>query len=201
MPLKSLGTARALSSTGTALLRDAVNSAGMGTSIPLSSAGSGHTHTPTVEDEDDVVKAMRGDAAEEITARLAGTHTDADTEEEEEKEEDDGDESTGRGRGAPPTYPELSSHFGILKRAADESGNGDATFYLSKAWMAIIAAHAAQRTRQADLRGFVATELVGTELLLLLFLTFSALVANPKKTTLYGGQSRSWSAEQGKKRK
>ena len=31
-----------------------------------------------------------------------------------------------------------------------------------------------------------------------LFLTFSVLVANPKKTTLHGGQSRSWSAEQGK---
>ena len=38
-------------------------------------------------------------------------------------------------------------------------------------------------------------------LLLLLFLTFSALVANPKKNTLHGGQSRSWSAEQGKKEK
>ena len=38
-------------------------------------------------------------------------------------------------------------------------------------------------------------------LLLLLFLTFSALVANPKKTTLHGGQSRSWSAEQEKKKK
>ena len=37
--------------------------------------------------------------------------------------------------------------------------------------------------------------------LLLLFLTFSALVANPKKTTLHGGQSRSWSSEQGKKEK
>ena len=35
----------------------------------------------------------------------------------------------------------------------------------------------------------------------LLFLTFSALVANPKKTTLHGGQSLSWSAEQEKKRK
>ena len=35
--------------------------------------------------------------------------------------------------------------------------------------------------------------------MLLLFLTFSTLVANPKKTTLHGGQSRSWSAEQGKK--
>ena len=36
---------------------------------------------------------------------------------------------------------------------------------------------------------------------LLLSLTFSVLVANPKKTTLHGGQSRSWSAEQGKKEK
>ena len=36
-------------------------------------------------------------------------------------------------------------------------------------------------------------------LLLLSFLTFNALVANPKKTTLQGGQSRSWFAEQGKK--
>ena len=36
---------------------------------------------------------------------------------------------------------------------------------------------------------------------LLLVLTFSVLVANPKKTTLHGGQSRSWSAEQGKKEK
>ena len=34
----------------------------------------------------------------------------------------------------------------------------------------------------------------------MLFLTFSALVAR-KKTTLYGGQSRSWPAEQGKKKK
>ena len=36
-------------------------------------------------------------------------------------------------------------------------------------------------------------------LLLFSFLTFSVMVANPKKTTLHGGQSRSWSAEQGKK--
>ena len=34
-----------------------------------------------------------------------------------------------------------------------------------------------------------------------LLLTSRALVANPKKTTLHGGQSRSWSAEQGKKGK
>ena len=41
----------------------------------------------------------------------------------------------------------------------------------------------------------------GRVLLLLLFLTFSALVANPKKTTLHDGQSCSWSAEQEKRKK
>ena len=81
----------------------------------------------------------------------------------EEEEGDDGDESTGRCRGAPPAYAELSSHFGILERAAKESENGHAAFYLSKARMAMIAAHAAKRTRQADLREYVATKLVGTE--------------------------------------
>ena len=40
-----------------------------------------------------------------------------------------------------------------------------------------------------------------TLLLLLLFLTFRVLVANPKKTTLHGGQSLSRSAEQGKENK
>ena len=35
----------------------------------------------------------------------------------------------------------------------------------------------------------------------LLFFTFSVLVVNPKKTTLHGGQSRSWSAEQVEEKK
>ena len=45
--------------------------------------------------------------------------------------------------------------------------------------------------------GMVPTYDARSLLLLLVFLTFSALVASPKKTTLHGGQSRSWSAEQG----
>ena len=40
--------------------------------------------------------------------------------------------------------------------AAEKSGNGDAAFHLSKAKMAIIAAHAAKRARQSDMREFVA---------------------------------------------
>ena len=83
--------------------------------------------------------------------------------EEKGEKEDDGDESTGCGRGAPLAYFDLLSHFGVLERGAtEESGDGDA-FYLPKVRMAMIAEYAAKRTRQADLREFSATELVGTE--------------------------------------
>ena len=116
-----------------------------------------------MEDEEDVAEAMQGDAAEEITARLAGTHVDANSKEENEEEEDDDDESTEPGRGAPPAYAELSPHFGVLERAAEECGNKDAAFYLSKARMSMIAAHSAKRTRQTDLREFVSAEVVETE--------------------------------------
>ena len=67
------------------------------------------------------------------------------------------DENTGRERRAPPAYDELSSHFGVLETAAEESGNGDVAFYLTKAKMATIAAHSAKRLRQADMREFVTT--------------------------------------------
>ena len=72
-------------------------------------------------------------------------------------EEGGGNENTGRERRAPPVYDELSSHFGVLEAAAEESGNRDAAFYPTKANMAMIAAHSAKRVRQADMREFVAT--------------------------------------------
>ena len=78
-------------------------------------------------------------------------------EEKDGEEEGDDDENTGRERRAPPAYDELSSHFGVLEAAAEESGNRHAAFYLTKAKMAMIAAHSAKRVRQADMREFVAT--------------------------------------------
>ena len=112
--------------------------------------------------DDEVVKAMREDAAEEMAAALAGTLSLSDSEEEaegqEEEKEDGGDESAERGRDAPPAYAELSAHFGVLESAAEKSGNADAAHYLSKARMTMILAHAARRTRQADMREFIATE-------------------------------------------
>jgi len=53
---------------------------------------------------------------------------------------------------------EENEEDGILERAAQDSGNADAALYLSKARMAMIAAYANKRTRQADLREFVSTE-------------------------------------------
>ena len=76
---------------------------------------------------------------------------------EDEAEDGGGDQNTGRERRAPPGYDELSPHFGVLEAAAEESDNGDAAFYLTKAKMAMIAAHSAKRVRQADMREFVET--------------------------------------------
>ena len=88
---------------------------------------------------------------------MAGTRVSTGREEEDEQEES-GDENTGLTRRSPPAYGELSSHFGVLEAAAEESGNGNAALYLAKAKTAMIAAHSAKRLRQADMREFVATE-------------------------------------------
>ena len=111
----------------------------------------------TIEDDDEVVEALRLDAVDEMAALLAGTHVSSGCEEEDEAEDGGGDQNTGRERRAPPAYDELSPHFGVLEAAAEESDNGDAAFYLTKAKMAMIAAHSAKRVRQADMREFVET--------------------------------------------
>ena len=63
-------------------------------------------------------------AQSEMTAQLAGTRVS--TGREEDEQEDSGDENTGLMGRASPVYGELSSHFGVLEVAAEESGNGDA---------------------------------------------------------------------------
>ncbi|CAB1116616.1 unnamed protein product [Ectocarpus sp. CCAP 1310/34] len=111
----------------------------------------------TIEDDDEVVEAIRLDTVDDMTAQLNGVHVSAGREEEDEQEEDRGDEDTGRVRRAPPAYGELSSYFGVLEAAAEESGNGEAALYLAKAKMAMIVVHSATRVRQADMREIVAT--------------------------------------------
>ncbi|CAB1101512.1 unnamed protein product [Ectocarpus sp. CCAP 1310/34] len=115
----------------------------------------------TIEDNEEVVEALRLDAVEDMTALLAGTNlSTGGDDEEDEQDQGGGGENTGRERRAPrapPGYEELSSHFGALEVAAEDSGNGNAAFYLTKANMSVIAAHSARRVRQTDIRGFVAT--------------------------------------------
>ena len=87
-----------------------------------------------------------------MSALRAGTQVSTSGEQKDEEEEGGGDEHTGRERRAPPAYDELSSHFGVLEAAAEESGNRDVAFYLTKAKMAMIPARSAKRVRQADMR-------------------------------------------------
>ena len=54
------------------------------------------------------------------------------------------DDTTGHGGGAPPAYVELSSHLVSLDSAAEACGNGGASFYLQKARMSFIKAHASK---------------------------------------------------------
>eukprot|EP00903_Cladosiphon_okamuranus_P020286 g18616.t1 len=63
----------------------------------------------TIEDNDEVVEALRQDAVDEMTALLARTRLSTGGEEKDEQEEDEqqqgsGDENTGRERRAPPAY-------------------------------------------------------------------------------------------------
>eukprot|EP00903_Cladosiphon_okamuranus_P013919 g12947.t1 len=89
----------------------------------------------TIEDEDEVVQALRQDTVDDMTAQLARSRVSSREEDVEEEEEDgSGDENTGGGRRDPPPYGELSPHFGVLEAAAEKSGNGDATFHLTRRW-------------------------------------------------------------------
>eukprot|EP00903_Cladosiphon_okamuranus_P011316 g10668.t1 len=109
----------------------------------------------TIEDDEEVAEALRLDAVDEMAELMAGTQVTPGGDEEEEVEGSD-DDNTGPERRAPPDYTELSPHFGVLEAAADESGNAEAAFFLTKAKMAMIAAHSAKGVRQADMREFVA---------------------------------------------
>ncbi|CAB1096174.1 unnamed protein product [Ectocarpus sp. CCAP 1310/34] len=115
----------------------------------------------TIEDDEEVVEALRLDAVADMTALLAGTNlSTGGDDEEDEQDQGGGGENTGRERRAPrapPGYEELPSHFGALELAAEDNGNGDAAFYRTKAKMSMIAAHSARRERQTGIRGFVAT--------------------------------------------
>ena len=105
----------------------------------------------TLEDQGDVVEAVRLNAVDEMTEQLNGTYVEERGVSDDEKEESDG-ESTGCGGIALPPYAQLSQYFGPLERAAEESGNREAVFYLQKAKITMIKAHASKPVRQSNIR-------------------------------------------------
>ena len=105
----------------------------------------------TLEDQENVADAVHLDAVDEMTEQLNGTYVEEGGVSDDEKEESDG-ESTGCGGIAPPLYAQLPQYFGPLDRAAEESGNLEAAFYLQKAKIAMIKAHASKPVRQSDIR-------------------------------------------------
>ena len=60
------------------------------------------------------------------------------------------------GAGTGPSKRARAEQEGFSCAAAEDSGNGDTVFHLSKAKMAMIAAHAAKGARQEDMRECVA---------------------------------------------
>ena len=105
----------------------------------------------TTEDQENVIEAMKSYAADDLTNTLAGIHM-------EKKESSDGEEdgsddgSTGGGGSEPPSYADLSQHFGTLEKYASGCGLTEASYFLKKARMVVIEAHASKPAREADVR-------------------------------------------------
>ena len=113
-----------------------------------------------IEDQEDVLEVMKLDAAEDLTNTLADIHME---EEESSGGEEDGsdDGSTGGGGSEPPSYAGLSQHFGTLEKYASGCGLAEASYFLKKARMVMIEAHASKPARQADVREFFKREKCG----------------------------------------
>ena len=84
----------------------------------------------TIEDREDVVEEMKSDDAEDLTKALAGIHME---EEESLDGEEDGSTSTGGGGSEPPSYADLSQHFGTLENYASGCGLTGASYFVKKA--------------------------------------------------------------------
>ena len=83
----------------------------------------------TIEDQEDVVEAMKLDAADDLTNTLAGIHMEE--EESSDGEEDGSDDGSTEGGGSePPSYANLSKHFGTLEKYASEWGLTEASYFL-----------------------------------------------------------------------
>ena len=103
----------------------------------------------SVTDNTDVMEAMQLDAADVMTEALKGTHVNKVN----AVDIEDSSMMIRRGTGAvPPGLRGTSSHFVSLESAAEACVNGNTSFYLQKARMFFIKAHASKPVQQADMR-------------------------------------------------
>lgn len=113
-----------------------------------------------LEEQDELVKTLAADREEILIEKMNDKFTEeSDSESEEEKLDDTGEvESAGGGElMAPPPNSDLSGFFGplLVEQFAQSAGNSEAGYFLRKAKMSFLAAHAAKPTRQSDIRAFV----------------------------------------------
>ena len=107
----------------------------------------------TIENQENAVEAMESDDAEDLTKALVGIHMEEENSSDDEKDGND-DGSTGGGGSEPPSYVDLSQHFGTLEKHASGCGLTEASYILKKTRMVITEAHASRPARQADVREF-----------------------------------------------
>ena len=106
-----------------------------------------------IENQEDVAEAMWLDEAGDVVKALTGHHVEAVESSDEEKDDID-DGCPGSGGAEPPSYAELSQHFGALENYASGCGLPEASSLLKKTRIVMIEAHASKPARQADVREF-----------------------------------------------
>ena len=107
----------------------------------------------TIEDQEDVVEAMKSDDAEDLTKASVGIHME-EKESSDGEEDGSGDKSTRGGSSEPPSYADFSQHFGALEKYASGCGLTEVSYFLKKVRMVMIEAHASKPARQAGIREY-----------------------------------------------
>ena len=101
-----------------------------------------------------MVEAMKLDEADDLAKALAGMGMEDSSPDGGEENENDDRNTEGGGFEPPPSDVQILQHFGPLEKYASKSGLGEAGFFLQKARMLMIEAHASKPARQTDVREF-----------------------------------------------
>lgn len=110
------------------------------------------------EEQEGIAEVLLQDKHDVLMERVTNGYVEETSPSDHELELEDigGVQSAGsEGSMAPPPYSELASFFGPLEMYAESCGMTEAGWFLSRARMLFIAAHAAESTRQVHIRGML----------------------------------------------